>query len=164
MTIMGIDPGFALMGYGVIEKNGQRLTPIDCGVIQTPAGMRNSLRLKLLYENLCKLISHFKPDAIAVEELFYHTNAKTVITVGQARGVILLAAEMCNVPLYEYTPLQVKQAVVGYGRAEKHQIQQMVKVMPNLAAVPKPDDAADAMAIAITHANSVAMLNKTEGN
>ena len=124
MTIMGIDPGFALMGYGVIEKNGQKLTPIDCGVIQTPAGMRNSLRLKILYENLCKLIEHFKPDAISVEELFYHTNAKTVITVGQARGVILLTIVKECGKLYEYTPLQIKQALTGYGRADKHQIQE----------------------------------------
>lgn len=158
MTVIGIDPGLALMGFGVVESDGYRFKVHDYGVIETKAHIDDGERLLQLWNGLNVLIEKYKPDAISVEELFFNKNVKTAITVAQARGVALLAVKTNGIPLYEYTPLQVKQAVVGYGRAEKTQIQQMVKTILNLREIPKPDDAADALAIAITHINNAGMV------
>lgn len=158
MRILGIDPGIATIGFGVIEaeKNKQRL--IKCGVIETPAHTSLSSRLAQIYDDMCDLIEIFKPDAVSVEELFFNTNITTGIAVAHGRGVILLACQKAGLKIYEYTPLQVKQAVVGYGRAEKKQVMDMVKRLCNLPAPPKPDDAADAVALAICHARSSTSL------
>ena len=154
MRILGIDPGYALMGYGVVEKKGNRFSVVDYGSISTDAGAPMPERLKFLYTSLMDVIAETQPDAAAIEELFYNTNAKTVINVGQARGVAVLACVNSGLNISEYTPLQIKQALVGYGRAEKQQVQQMVKAILGLAKVPKPDDTADALAVAICHGNS----------
>lgn len=158
MIVIGIDPGLALMGYGVVESDGYRFKVHDYGVIETKAHTDDGERLLFLWNGLNALIEKYKPDAVSVEELFFNKNVKTAITVAQARGVALLAVKTNGIPLYEYTPLQAKQAVVGYGRAEKTQIQQMVKTILNLKEIPKPDDAADALAIAITHINNEGMV------
>jgi len=160
MIILGIDPGIAIVGYGIIEYKGNRFTVINYGAITTDAALSLPERLKEIYEQVTHLIEYYKPDAIAVEELFFNTNVKTAISVGHGRGVIILAAANANLHIGEYTPLQVKQAVVGYGRAEKKQVQQMVKVILGLNAVPKPDDVADALAVAICHAHSANMNNR----
>ncbi|MCK4525121.1 MAG: crossover junction endodeoxyribonuclease RuvC [Candidatus Andersenbacteria bacterium] len=153
MIILGIDPGTAITGYGVIENIKGKLKAIDHGCILTDKKLKMPERLDLLGEELKKIIKKHKPQAMAVEELFFFKNAKTVITVGQARGVILFVGKNISkkqrLDIYEYTPLQVKQAVVGYGRADKKQVQQMVKAILGLNEIPKPDDAADALAIAI---------------
>ncbi len=154
MRILGIDPGYALMGYGVIEQKGNRFTVIDCGSISTGPSAPMPHRLKFLYSSLMDIIAETEPECAALEELFYNTNAKTVINVGQARGVAVLACVNSGLEVAEYTPLQVKQALVGYGRAEKKQVQQMVRALLGLETVPKPDDTADALAVAICHANS----------
>ncbi len=159
MIILGIDPGIAIVGYGVIEYVGNKFNVIDYGAVTTPAGMEVPMRLLDIYNSLSVIISKFKPEAMAIEELFYNKNAKTVINVAQGRGVTLLAAAKNNIPVFEYTPLQVKQSVVGYGRADKKQVQQMTKVLLNLEKVPKPDDTADALAIAICHAHSYSALS-----
>ena len=163
MRILGIDPGVAIVGFGIIEsdKNVQQL--VRCGVITTPAHTQLSYRLHSIYMDLTDLIKAFKPDAIAVEELFFNTNITTGFSVAQARGLILLACYESGVPVYEYTPLQVKQAVVGYGRAEKTQVMDMVKRILRLRDVPKPDDAADAVAIALCHARSATSLLSQKG-
>ncbi|PYG88843.1 Holliday junction endonuclease RuvC [Ruminiclostridium sufflavum DSM 19573] len=157
MIIMGIDPGFAITGYGVVKYEGNRFSVLEYGAVTTEASMKLSQRLLVLYNELEILIDKFKPDAIAIEELFFNKNIKTALNVGHGRGVSVLAAAKAGVEIYEYTPLQVKQSVVGYGRAEKTQIQQMVKAILNLSAIPKPDDVADALAIAICHGNSYRM-------
>ncbi len=154
MRILGIDPGFAIVGYGVIDYEKGKYKTVDYGKITTPAGMDMPLRLKEVYDGVLRLIELFKPDVLAVEELFFNTNVKTAIAVGHARGVIVLAAANSGLKINEYTPLQIKQAVVGYGRADKNQVQQMVKMFLGLKEVPKPDDTADALAVAICHANS----------
>ena len=154
MIILGIDPGYGTIGYGVIEKNGSKIVPIDYGVIQTPKDEGIAARLAMIYDTLNVLIKKFNPDEIAVEELFFNTNITTGIKVAQARGVILLSAVHACGRLYEYTPLMVKQSLTGNGRADKKQIQYMVKMMLGLKSEPKPDDAADALAIAICHANT----------
>lgn len=154
MRILGIDPGFAIVGCGIVDYIGNKFSVVDYRAVTTKAGGKLENRLKSIYDGLCALINEFKPDCITVEELFFNTNAKTAIQVGQARGVILLAAVNNGVEVFEYTPLQVKQAVVGYGRAEKLQVQQMVKSILNLKAIPKPDDVADGLALAICHAHS----------
>lgn len=160
MIILGIDPGYAIVGCGVINYQANKFKVLNHEAITTPAGMPFPDRLKLIYDNLDLMMKKYKPDAVAVEELFFHTNHKTVIGVAQARGVIVLAAVKNNIPLFEYTPLQVKQSVVGYGRAVKTQVMEMTKVLLNLSVVPKPDDVADALAIAICHAhNSGSALN-----
>ncbi|MCL2434129.1 MAG: crossover junction endodeoxyribonuclease RuvC [Clostridia bacterium] len=151
MTVLGIDPGLATMGYGTVVREGSRFTPADFGVAETAAGDALPARLSLLYTRVCGLLAEFKPDAVAVEELFFSRNTKTAIAVAQARGVVLLAAETAGVPLYEYTPMQVKRAVTGNGHAEKKQVQWMIQRMLGLAEPPKPDDAADALAIAVCH-------------
>jgi crossover junction endodeoxyribonuclease RuvC len=158
MRILGIDPGIATIGFGVIEteKNANRL--LKCGVISTPAHTSLSARLEQIYNDMCDLLEIFKPDAVSVEELFFNTNITTGIAVAHGRGVILLACQKAGVKIYEYTPLQVKQAVVGYGRAEKKQVMDMVRRICNLPAPPKPDDAADAVALALCHARSATSL------
>lgn len=155
MKILGIDPGTATTGFGVIEKQGGKLTFVDAGVILTPAGQPMPMRLSEIYKSLNELLQEYKPDYMAVELLYFATNVTTAISVGQARGVVLLAAAEHGVAVAEYTPLQVKQAVTGYGKASKKQIQEMVKMMLGLSGIPKPDDAADGLAIAITHANQI---------
>lgn len=154
MRILGIDPGFAIVGYGVIDYEKGKYKTVDYGKITTPAGMGMPLRLKEVYDGILRLIELFNPDVLAIEELFFNTNVKTAIAVGHARGVIVLAAANKGIKINEYTPLQIKQAVVGYGRADKNQVQQMVKMFLGLKEVPKPDDTADALAVAICHANS----------
>lgn len=154
MRILGIDPGFAIVGCGVIDYTGNKFNVVDYSAVTTKAGGKLENRLKSIYDGVCDMIDTYKPECIAVEELFFNTNAKTAIQVGQARGVILLAAVNKGLDVFEYTPLQVKQAVVGYGRAEKIQVQQMVKSILNLKEIPKPDDVADGLALAICHAHS----------
>lgn len=154
MVILGIDPGLAIVGWGVVEYNGNRFRTLGYGSIQTPSTMSTEDRLVEIYRRLCQLIATYKPDCMAVEELFWNTNQTTGIRVSEARGVILLAGAQHKVPIHEYTPLQVKQAVVGYGRAEKKQVITMVTMLLKLEAPLKPDDTADALAIAICHAHS----------
>lgn len=160
MRILGIDPGIATVGFGVVDAINNRQSLITCGVITTPAKTSLSSRLDRIFEDASELISAVKPDVVAIEELFFNTNITTGISVAHGRGVLLLAASRAGLPVYEYTPLQVKQAVVGYGRAEKNQVIDMVRRMLNLNAPPKPDDAADAVAIALCHArSSTSLLN-----
>lgn len=154
MRILGIDPGYAITGWAVIDYNGSKFKTIDYGSIETEAHTPMPDRLKILYDGLCYLIEKYNPDEAGVEELFFNNNAKTVIMVGEARGVVLLACRNNDIDVYEYTPLQIKQSLVGYGRAEKHQVQEMVKMILNLPEVPKLDDTADAVAAAICHAHS----------
>lgn len=153
MIILGIDPGYALVGFGVIEKKGNSFSVIDYGVIETFKGEIMSDRLKKVYDGIKALIQKYKPSQMAMEELFFQNNQKTAINVAMARGVTLLAGvEMLGSQnLFEYTPMQIKQALTGVGRAEKCQVQYMTKCILNLSAIPKPDDAADALAVAITH-------------
>ncbi len=154
MIILGIDPGYAIVGVGVVEYNGNKFRTIDYYAITTEAHTPFEERLKIIYEGINDVIEKYKPDFMSIEELFFNDNAKTAIAVGQARGVIILSAVNHGVEIFEYTPLQVKQAVVGYGRADKTQVQQMTKAILNLNAVPKPDDVADALAIAVCHGHS----------
>ncbi len=154
MIILGIDPGLAIVGYGVIDSQKGGSRPIDCGVINTTKEDSVPVRLSKIYDGMISLIERYKPDCIAIEELFFNTNITTGINVAQARGVILLACTQKNLKMYEYTPLQIKQALTGYGKAEKKQIQFMVTRLLNLKAVPKPDDAADGLAVALTHAQT----------
>jgi crossover junction endodeoxyribonuclease RuvC len=153
MRILGIDPGTGITGWGVIDKNYNQLTVIDYGCIRTPANTLNQKRLCEIYDGMLLLLQEYQPDEMAIEELFYNRNSTTVISVGQARGVLILAAAQRGIPIYEYTPLQIKQAVTGYGKAEKKQVQYMVKSTLGLNSVPKPDDAADALAVAVCHSN-----------
>lgn len=154
MRILGIDPGYAIVGYGVLDYERNHFSVVDFGAITTPAGMDFNRRLEIIYDEMDLLIKRTKPEALAIEKLFYNTNAKTVIDVAQARGVIMLAAQKNQLSAYEYTPLQVKQSVVGYGRAEKKQVQEMTRIMLHLDSVPKPDDTADALAMAICHGHT----------
>ena len=157
MVIMGIDPGFAITGFGIVKYEGNKFSVVDYGAITTESTMKLPLRLLILNNRLEELIQKHKPDAISVEELFFNKNIKTALTVGHGRGVAILAAAKSGVEVFEYTPLQVKQAVVGFGRAEKAQVQQMIKVILKLTSIPKPDDVADALAIAVCHAHSYKM-------
>lgn len=154
MRILGVDPGYAIVGVGTVDYEGNRFKVVDYGAITTEAGEDMSDRLKAIYDEMTKLIEYVKPEAMAIEELFFQNNQKTAINVAQARGVLILAAKNHNIPVFEYTPLQVKQAVVGYGKAEKKQVQQMTKAILNLAEIPKPDDTADALALAVCHAHT----------
>lgn len=154
MRILGIDPGYAIVGYGIIDYAGNHFNVVDFGAITTQAHTDFNDRLLHIYNELVNLIGLYHPEAMAIEKLFFNTNAKTAIDVAQARGVTLLAAKQNGVEMFEYTPLQVKQSVVGYGRAEKKQVQEMTKILLNLDKVPKPDDAADALAMAICHAHA----------
>ena len=158
MRILGIDPGIATIGFGVLESEKNRNKLLNCGVITTPAHTSLSSRLEQIYDDVLQLLELFKPDAVSIEELFFNTNITTGISVAHGRGVILLACRKYGVRVYEYTPLQVKQAVAGYGRAEKRQVMEMVKRICQLPAPPKPDDAADAVALAICHARSATSL------
>ena len=154
MTILGIDPGLATVGYGALRYEGGRFITLGYGVLTTPAGMETPERIEMLFDGVNALIDAHSPADMAIEELFFNTNQKTVIDVCQARGAILLCARRRRLGIYGYTPLQVKQAVVGYGRAEKNQVMVMVKNLLRLDKLPRPDDAADALALAICHAHS----------
>ena len=155
MRILGIDPGIAIVGYGIVDKEGNRYKTIGYDAITTRAHTPLEERIEKVYDGVNEIIKTYNPDVMSIEELFFNNNAKTALTVGQARGVIILAAVKNRVPVYEYTPLQVKQALTGYGRASKQQIQQMMKTMLGLNEIPKPDDVADALAIAVCHGNSM---------
>ena len=154
MRIIGIDPGYAIVGYGVLDYEGNRFRVVDYGAVTTQAGLPLERRIEIIYDELEKLLHTYNPQSMAVEKLFFTTNQKTAIDVAQARGAIMLCAVKHGAQLYEYTPLQVKQAVTGYGKADKNQMQQMTKTLLALPAVPKPDDTADALAIAICHAHT----------
>jgi crossover junction endodeoxyribonuclease RuvC len=154
MIILGIDPGYAITGWAIIEKTGSKLIAVDYGVIETVSGLPHPERLLILHQELKKIIKKFKPELLSVEELFFFKNLKTAIKVAEARGVILSTSAESGLEIIEITPLQIKQALVGYGRADKNQVQQMVKVILNLKEIPCPDDAADALAAAITGANN----------
>ncbi len=154
MLVLGIDPGTALIGFGLVSKEGGKLTAVEHGVIRTPAGMELALRLVQISESVKELLQRYQPDAVAVEELFFHRNVKTFSSVSQARGALILTVAQLGIKVFEYTPLQVKQAVVGYGKAEKDQVQKMVKSILKMDKVVRPDDAADALAIAICHIHS----------
>ena len=158
MRIMGIDPGIATVGFGVLDTAGSSVKLVQCGVITTPPHVSLASRLEQLYDDLNRLLDLFHPDAVSVEELFFNTNITTGISVAHGRGVILLACQKAGVRIFEYTPLQVKQSVAGYGRAEKKQVMEMVKRICGLTAPPKPDDAADAVALALCHARSSTSL------
>lgn len=158
MRILGIDPGIATIGFGVLDSKKNRHRLVKCGVISTPAHTSLASRLELIYKDMGDIIEIFKPDAVSIEELFFNTNITTGIAVAHGRGVILLACQQAGLKIFEYTPLQVKQAVVGYGRAEKNQVMDMVRRICNLPAAPKPDDAADAVALALCHARSSTSL------
>ena len=154
MRILGIDPGYGITGFGVIESERGQNRLITCGAITTPAGMDFSARLEIIYEDMKKLLETAKPDAVAIEELFFGQNVTTGIGVAQSRGVILLAVRQAGLEITSYKPMQVKQALVGYGNATKHQMMDMTKRLLKLPVMPKPDDAADAIAIALCHARS----------
>ena len=154
MRILGIDPGYAIVGYGVLDYDRNKFSVVNYGAITTEAGKPFDSRLKEIYDDMCSLLDMAKPDCMSIERLYFTNNKTTGIDVAQARGVIMLAAAQRGIEIYEYTPLQVKQAVVGYGRAEKHQVQEMVRNILNLKEVPKPDDTADAVALAICHGHS----------
>ena len=158
MRILGIDPGYGITGFGLIDAQRGQYRFLRCGAITTPAGMDFSARLEIIYEDMRQLLELAKPDAVAIEELFFGQNVTTGIGVAQSRGVILLAIRQAGLPVYAYKPMQVKQAVVGYGNATKHQVQDMTKRLLQLSAMPKPDDAADAIAIALCHARSSTSL------
>lgn len=154
MRILGIDPGYAIVGFGVLDYDGRSFSVVNFGAITTPAEMSFDERLEVIYKDMTDVIAIYKPDAISLEKLFFNTNHTTAIDVAQARGVILLCARQNGVKSFEYTPLQVKNSVVGYGRAEKKQVQEMTRSMLRLKEIPKPDDAADALALAITHGHN----------
>ena len=156
MRVLGIDPGYNIIGFGVVESNGNQV--IDYGVITTPKNMPMSERLRVIFEATNELIDNFHPDEVAFEELFFNNNQKTAVPVAQARGVLLLACKLKLDNLYEYTPLQIKQALTGVGRAEKKQVQYMVKSILGLESIPRPDDAADALAVALCHIQTSSIL------
>ncbi|MDD6094661.1 MAG: crossover junction endodeoxyribonuclease RuvC [Clostridia bacterium] len=156
MVILGIDPGIAIVGWGALRYENGRFTPVGFGSIQTAAGLKVEERLRQIHVGMTEIIEKYKPDVMSVEELFWNTNQKTGIVVAEARGVILLSAHEAGVPIFEYTPLQVKQAIVGYGRAEKKQVIAMVTSLLGLKKPPKPDDTADAIALAICHGHTAA--------
>ena len=158
MRILGIDPGYGITGFGIVDAQRGNCTLCGCGAITTPAGMDFSARLEIIYEDMRKLLEQAKPDAVAIEELFFGQNVTTGIGVAQSRGVILLAIRQAGLQVYSYKPMQVKQAVVGYGNATKHQVQDMTRRLLHLEQMPKPDDAADAIAIALCHARSSTSL------
>jgi crossover junction endodeoxyribonuclease RuvC len=155
MRIIGIDPGTGILGFGVIESDGQKNQLVDAGVIRTPVKEDDAVRLQTIFEELSDIIADTKPTEMAVEKLFFAQNVTTAMTVAQARGVVLLAGQQAGLTIAEYTPLQIKQSLTGYGRAEKKQMQEMVRVLLGLKEVPQPDDCADALAAALVHANTV---------
>jgi len=152
MRIIGIDPGTGILGFGIIEVNRGKVQLVDGGVIRTPVKEDDAVRLQTIYEELTAIIASTKPEMMSVEKLFFARNVTTAMTVAQARGVVLLCGKQAGLDIYEYTPMQIKQAITGYGKADKKQMQEMVRVLLGLAEVPKPDDAADAIAAALTHA------------
>lgn len=154
MRIIGIDPGTGILGFGVIEAQSRRLQLVDAGVIRTPVKEDDAVRLETIFQELTDIIAATKPQIMSVEKLFFARNVTTAMTVSQARGVVLLCARLSQLEIFEYTPMQIKQAITGYGKADKKQVQEMVRVLLNLREVPKPDDAADALAAAITHSSS----------
>ena len=158
MRILGIDPGYGITGFGLIDAQRSSFKLLGCGAITTPPNTDFPWRLEVIYNDMTQLLQQTKPDAVAIEELFFGQNVTTGINVAQSRGVILLAIRQAGVPIFEYKPMQVKQAVVGYGNATKHQVQDMTKRLLKLPAMPKPDDAADAIAIALCHARSSTSL------
>lgn len=155
MRILGIDPGTGILGFGVIEASRGKYDLVDGGVIRTPVHEDDAVRLLTIYEELTDIIANTKPEMMSVEKLFFARNVTTAMTVAQARGVVLLTGKQAGITIYEYTPMQIKQAITGYGRADKKQMQEMVRVLLGLSEVPKPDDAADAIAAAITLAQAV---------
>ena len=164
MRILGIDPGYGITGFGLVEVQGGQYRLLRCGAITTPAGMDFSARLEIIYEDMRKLLELAKPDVVAIEELFFGQNVTTGIGVAQSRGVILLAIRQAGLEVHSYKPMQVKQAVVGYGNATKHQVMDMTKRLLHLDAMPKPDDAADAIAIALCHGrSSTSLLAQIQG-
>ena len=154
MRIIGIDPGYAIVGFGVLEYNRAQFQVVDYGAVTTPADIDFNSRLLEIYNDLCYILDKFRPDFLAIERLYFTSNQKTAIDVAQARGIVLLAARQRNIGIFEYTPLQVKQSVTGYGKAVKKQVQEMTTRILKLPEIPKPDDTADALAIAICHAHS----------
>ncbi|HWQ79623.1 MAG TPA: crossover junction endodeoxyribonuclease RuvC [Anaerovoracaceae bacterium] len=162
MRILGIDPGYAILGYGIVDMKGNRFSVCGYGAVTTDAALEMPDRLKHLYTQVMDIIREYEPEVAAIEELFFNTNSKTALLVGQARGVAILACANSGLEIREYTPLQIKQGLVGYGRAEKRQIQAMVKTILNLSEAPKPDDTADALAAAICHGHSAGHLNKID--
>ena len=162
MIILGIDPGLAIVGFGVLEKIKNQTNVIDYGVITTPKEDTLPQRLEKIYKGMCALIDKYKPEQVALEELFFNTNITTGIAVAEARGVIILACINKGLKLYEYTPLQIKQALTGNGRADKHQVQFMVKAILKLNSIPKPDDAADGLAAALCHSQTNLLLAGTD--
>ena len=163
MRILGIDPGYGITGFGVIDAEKGSMQLVSCGAITTPAGMDFPARLEIIYHDICQLLQQAKPDVVAIEELFFGQNVTTGIGVAQSRGVILLAVQQAGLEVFSYKPMQVKQAVVGYGNATKHQVQDMTKRLLGLSKMPKPDDAADAIAIALCHArSSTSLLSKIQ--
>jgi crossover junction endodeoxyribonuclease RuvC len=155
MRILGIDPGTGILGFGVVDSSAGAAKFVDAGVIRTPVNEADTIRLNTIFEEIVMIIKQAKPDVMSIEKLFFLRNVTTAMTVSQARGVVLLAAVQNKLPVFEYTPLQIKQAVTGYGRADKQQVQEMVKVLLGLKYLPQPDDAADALAAAITHGMTV---------
>ncbi len=151
MRILGIDPGTGILGFGVIEVDKNKIQLVDAGVIRTPAKEDDAVRLQTIFEEISDVIAQAKPKVMAIEKLYFAKNVTTAMTVSQARGVVLLSGKQAGLEIFEYTPLQIKQALTGYGRAEKKQIQEMVRVILKLKTIPKPDDCADALAAAITH-------------
>ena len=160
MRVIGIDPGYAIVGYGILEYSGFDFRLLEYGAVTTPAHMPFPQRLSTIYNDLTSLLEEFSPQSMSIEKLFFTSNQKTVIDVAQARGIVLLSASLKNIPVYEYTPLQVKQAVVGYGKAKKNQVMDMTRRILHMKNIPKPDDAADALAIAICHCHTSNSLLK----
>ncbi len=158
MVIIGLDPGIATVGFGIIQESRGNFSALAYGAIRTEAGLPLSERLEIIYNDLNAMLDQFHPDAVAIEELFFNTNITTGISVAHGRGILLLACHQKGIQIFEYTPLQVKQSVVGYGRAEKHQVMEMVKRLLHLEKIPRPDDAADALAIALCHGRAASSL------
>lgn len=154
MRILGIDPGTGILGFGIIEAHATNVQLVDAGVIRTPVKEDDAIRLETIYDELTDIIASTKPEVMSVEKLFFARNVTTAMTVAQARGVVLLTARQAGMPIFEYTPMQIKQSITGYGKADKKQMQEMVKILLKLTEVPKPDDCADALAAAITHAQA----------
>ena len=163
MLVLGIDPGTAITGYGLVREDAAGLALVACGVIVTPPDRPLPKRLQTIYRDLADLVRAYQPEAAAVEELFFSRNARTALSVGHARGVVLLALADAGLPVHEYKPLQVKQAITGYGSADKHQVQEMVRMLLRLDRAPQPDDAADAVAVAVCHIHSARMLALVTG-
>jgi crossover junction endodeoxyribonuclease RuvC len=157
VLVLGIDPGTAITGYGLVREEEERLVLVDYGVIMTPSGQPLPARLQTIYHGLASVIREHQPQAAAIEELFFSRNVRTALSVGQARGVALLGLAEASLPIFEYKPLEIKQAIAGYGGADKHQVQQMVRMLLNLEEIPQPDDAADAIAVAVCHIHSARM-------